>query len=96
MMPAAHSTKAESRRLTTAGLIAVTAATLLMLAWAIFPAAAFANGTIVTWNGNGPGTALLAAVQSARTGSCTSSTQTSRVRRLHVGGTKRLDEPQRQ
>jgi hypothetical protein len=30
----------ESKRLTTAGLIAVTAATLLMMAWAIFPTAA--------------------------------------------------------
>ena len=30
----------ESKRLTTAGLIAVTAATLLMMAWAVFPSAA--------------------------------------------------------
>ena len=47
----------ESRRLTVAGLIAVTAATLLMMAWAIFPAAAFADGqATVTWNGvNGAG-----------------------------------------
>jgi hypothetical protein len=42
----------ESRRLTVAGLIAVTAATLLMMAWAIFPTVASANGT-VTWTGNG-------------------------------------------
>ena len=40
----------ESKRLTTAGLIAVTAATLLMMAWAIFPSAAFAT---VPWTGNG-------------------------------------------
>ena len=33
----------ESRRLTVAGLIAVSAATLLMMAWAIFPSAAFAD-----------------------------------------------------
>ena len=42
----------DSRRLTVAGLIAVTAATLLMMAWAIFPSAAFADGT-VTWTGQG-------------------------------------------
>ena len=35
-MPANRKTN-ESRRLTVAGLIAVTAATLLMMAWAIFP-----------------------------------------------------------
>ena len=33
----------ETKRLTTAGLIAVTAATLLMMAWAIFPSAAGAS-----------------------------------------------------
>ena len=43
-MPAERKTN-QSRRLTAAGLIAVTAATLLMMAWAIFPTAAFANGT---------------------------------------------------
>jgi hypothetical protein len=36
----------ESRRLTVAGLIAVTAATLLMMAWAIFPTAALADQQI--------------------------------------------------
>ena len=40
-----NSTK-QNRRLTTAGLIAVTTATLLMMAWAIFPMAAFADGTV--------------------------------------------------
>jgi len=46
-MIGSHRTKTkESRRLTTAGLIAVTAATLLMMAWAIFPTAAFADGTV--------------------------------------------------
>jgi hypothetical protein len=50
-MIGSHSTGTkESKRLTTAGLIAVTAATLLMMAWAIFPTAAFADGT-VHWNG---------------------------------------------
>ena len=48
-MPAQRKTN-QSRRLTAAGLIAVTAATLLMMAWAIFPTSAFANGTI-TWDG---------------------------------------------
>jgi hypothetical protein len=48
-MPAERNTK-QSRRLTAAGLIAVTAATLLMMAWAIFPTAAFAD---VPWDGNG-------------------------------------------
>jgi hypothetical protein len=48
-MPAQRKTN-QSRGLTAAGLIAVTAATLLMMAWAIFPTAAFANGTI-TWDG---------------------------------------------
>lgn len=33
----------EGRRLTTAGLIAVTAATLLTMAWAVFPSAALAG-----------------------------------------------------
>jgi hypothetical protein len=50
-MPAQRKTN-QSRRLTAAGLIAVTAATLLMMAWAIFPTAAFADGT-VNWNTNG-------------------------------------------
>jgi len=40
----------EGRRLTTAGLIALTGATLLMMVWAIFPTAAFAT---VPWDGNG-------------------------------------------
>ena len=48
-MPAQRKTN-QSRRLTAAGLIAVTAATLLMMAWAIFPTAAFAD---VSWDGNG-------------------------------------------
>jgi uncharacterized repeat protein (TIGR01451 family) len=43
-MPAQRTTN-QSRGLTAAGLIAVTAATLLMMAWAIFPTPAFANGT---------------------------------------------------
>jgi hypothetical protein len=47
-MPAERKTN-QSRGLTAAGLIAVTAATLLMMAWAIFPTAAFADGT-VNWN----------------------------------------------
>jgi hypothetical protein len=40
----------KSKRLTVAGLIAVSAATLLMMVWAVFPTAAFAT---VTWTGNG-------------------------------------------
>ena len=48
-MPAQRKTN-QSRGLTAAGLIAVTAATLLMMAWAIFPTAAFAT---VLWDGNG-------------------------------------------
>src|SRR5262245_172791 len=44
-MPADRKAK-QSRRLTTAGLIAVSAATLLMMAWAIFPTAALANQKI--------------------------------------------------
>jgi hypothetical protein len=48
-MPAQRNTN-QSKRLTAAGLIAVTAATLLMMAWAIFPTAAFAT---VPWTGNG-------------------------------------------
>src|SRR6185503_3032162 len=44
----------QSRRLTAAGLIAVSAATLIMMAWAIFPSAAFADGqNTVTWTVNG-------------------------------------------
>ena len=50
-MPAARKTN-QSNRLTAAGLIAVTAATLLMMAWAIFPNPAFADGTL-NWAGNG-------------------------------------------
>jgi Prealbumin-like fold domain len=48
-MPAQRKTN-QSRRLTGAGLIAVTAATLLMMVWVIFPTAAFAT---VPWTGNG-------------------------------------------
>ena len=52
-MPAKRKTN-QSNRLTAAGLIAVTAATLLMMAWAIFPTPAFADGqNTVTWTGNG-------------------------------------------
>ena len=40
------------RPLTVAGLIALTGATLLMLAWAIFPSAAVA-ATTITWTGQG-------------------------------------------
>src|SRR6185436_1531470 len=50
-MPAQRDTN-QSKRLTAAGLIAVTAATLLMMAWAIFPNPAFADGTL-NWAGNG-------------------------------------------
>jgi len=50
-MPAQRNTN-QSKRLTAAGLIAVTAATLLMMGWAILPSAAFATGTF-TWGGNG-------------------------------------------
>jgi hypothetical protein len=50
-MPAERKTN-QSRRLTAAGLVAVTAATLLMMGWAILPNAAFASGTF-TWGGNG-------------------------------------------
>ena len=50
-MPAQRKTN-QGKRLTGAGLIAVTAATLLMMAWAIFPSVAMANGT-VSWTGNG-------------------------------------------
>jgi uncharacterized repeat protein (TIGR01451 family) len=48
-MPAQRK-KNQSRRRTAAGLIAVTAGTLLMMVWAIFPTAAFAT---VPWDGNG-------------------------------------------
>ena len=48
-MPAQRKTD-QSKRLTAAGLIAVTAATLLMMAWAIFPTAAFASTQQTTWN----------------------------------------------
>src|SRR4029450_7336068 len=40
----------QSKRLTAAGLIAVTAATLLMMAWVIFPTPAFASTQQTTWN----------------------------------------------
>ena len=40
----------QSRRRTVAGLIMVSAASVLMLVWAVFPTAAFAT---VTWDGNG-------------------------------------------
>ena len=47
-MPHTPSARAHrGRGLTTAGLIAVTVATLLMMAWAIFPTAALADGTHV-------------------------------------------------
>jgi hypothetical protein len=49
-MPAQRKTN-QSRRLTAAGLIAVTAATLLMMAWAIFPTAAFASAQSTPWDG---------------------------------------------
>jgi len=42
----------QNRRRTLAGLIMVSAATALMLAWAVFPTAAFADGTI-PWDGQG-------------------------------------------
>jgi hypothetical protein len=51
-MPAERKTN-QSRGLTAAGLIAVTAATLLMMAWAIFPTAAFASTESTPWDGNG-------------------------------------------
>jgi hypothetical protein len=50
-MPAEHKTN-QSRRLTAAGLIAVTAATLLMMAWAIFPTAALASQQISVNSGS--------------------------------------------
>ena len=50
-MPA-HRRIKQSRRLTTAGLITVSAATLLMMAWAIFPTAAFALQNISIDNGS--------------------------------------------
>ena len=40
----------QSRRRTIAGLIMVSAATVLMLAWAVFPTAAFASTHTTTWN----------------------------------------------
>jgi hypothetical protein len=51
-MPA-ESKANQSKRLTAAGLIAVTAATLLMMVWAIFPTAAFASTESTPWEGNG-------------------------------------------
>ena len=50
-MPAERKTN-QSRRLTAAGLIAVTAATLLMMAWAIFPTAALASQQISVNSGS--------------------------------------------
>jgi hypothetical protein len=53
-MPAANrSGGRERRRLTTAGLIAISAATLLMTAWAVFPSPAFASAESTPWTGNG-------------------------------------------
>src|SRR5215510_11788545 len=49
-----------NRRLTTAGLIAVSAATILMAGWAAFPTAAFAT---VPWDGNGVVNGHLKSVQ---------------------------------
>lgn len=46
-MPGAHRTTNE-RKYTTAGLIAATLATLIMMAWAIFPSAAFATNPLGT------------------------------------------------
>ena len=43
----------ESRRLTTAGLIAMSAATLMMMGWAIFPTAAVVEGNCPGGPGNG-------------------------------------------
>src|SRR6266511_4356789 len=51
-MPAQRKTN-QSNRLTAAGLIAVTAATLLMMAWVIFPTAAFASTESTPWDHNG-------------------------------------------
>ena len=48
-MPAGHRSE-QSRRLTLGGLLAMSAATLLMSTWAVFPTAAFAT---IPWNGNG-------------------------------------------
>jgi hypothetical protein len=45
-----HRTNTQGRRLTTASLITLSAASLLMMAWAIFPAAAFASPQQTTWN----------------------------------------------
>jgi Prealbumin-like fold domain len=50
-MMLAHRKKNHRRRLTGAGLIAVTAATLLMMVWAIFPTAAFASPQSTKWDG---------------------------------------------
>jgi hypothetical protein len=51
-MPEANPPSRRGRRLTVAGLIAISAATLLMMAWAIFPSSAFATDTF-PWGGNG-------------------------------------------
>ena len=48
-MPAERK-KRQSRRLTVAGLITVSAATVLMAAWVVFPTAAFASTQQTTWN----------------------------------------------
>ena len=48
-MPAQRKTD-QSRRRTAAGLIAVTAGTLLMMTWVILPTAAFASTQQTTWN----------------------------------------------
>jgi hypothetical protein len=53
-MPAQRKTN-QSRGLTAAGLIAVTAATLLMMAWAIFPTAAQATHVQPTFFSGNPG-----------------------------------------
>lgn len=53
-------TTRESRRLTTGGLIAVTVATLLMMAWVILAPSALAT---VPWNGNGVTNGELNSVQ---------------------------------
>jgi hypothetical protein len=52
-MPAENRSRGRDRRLTVAGLIAISAATLLMMAWAIFPSPAFASSESTPWTGNG-------------------------------------------
>jgi hypothetical protein len=51
-MPAANRSGGRDRRLTRAGLIAISAATLLMMAWAVFPGSAVAAPAPVFMNGN--------------------------------------------